>query len=77
MRNNLSYQKLRIYQFYFSKKFFGVNILFLDELDINSPYVLENDFNEEEIKNIKIYSRLFSSYLQFDSFILYNCVWGK
>ena len=76
---NLSYyQKLRIYQFYFSRKFNSINILFFDDLDkINSPYILANNFNKEEIKNMNIYSRLFSAYLQCDSFILYNYIFKE
>ena len=71
---NLSYyQKLRIYQFYFSRKFNKtIDIVFFDDLDkINSPYILANNFNKEQIKNLNIYSRFFSAYLQIDSFILY------
>ena len=75
----LSYfQKLRIYQFYFARNFYGINIVFFDELcTFNSPYVLANNFNKEEIKNINIYSRFFSAYLQFDSFILYNYIYKE
>ena len=77
---NLSYyQKLRIYQLYFSRKFNNtIDIVFFDDLDkINSPYILANNFNKEEIKNISIYSRFFSAYLQFDSYILYNYIYKE
>ena len=66
---NLSYyQKLRIYQFYFSRKFNKtIDIVFFDDLDkINSPYILADNFNKEEIINLNIYSRFFSSYLQIE-----------
>lgn len=77
-KNLTYYQKLRIYQFYFSRKFNNIDIVFFDDLDkINSPYILANNFNKEEIKNINIYSRFFSAYLQFDSFILYNYIYKE
>ena len=58
---NLSFfQKLRIYQFYFARKFCGIKIVFFDELNtFNSPYVLANNFNKEEIKNITFIADFF------------------
>ena len=66
------FQKLRILSFYISKSFRNINIIFFDDLNQNSPYILANNFNKDEINNLDSYSRFFLSYLQFDSFIMYN-----
>jgi len=71
------FQKLRILLFYINKKFIYVDILFYDELNKNSPYVLALNFNKNEINHLNVYSRYFLAYLQFDSFILYNYLYKE
>jgi hypothetical protein len=52
---------------------FNADLVVLSDLEKDtSPYVVANDFNLEEIRNINEFSRLFSGYLQMDSLILFN-----
>ena len=69
-------QRLRIIIFYLDKKLNNIgsinNIIFISDLLKNSPYVLADEFNKKEIKELDELSRYFAAYLQFNSFILKN-----
>ena len=69
-------QRLRIIIFYLDKKLHNSgsinDIIFLSELNKNSPYVLADELNKNEIKNLTEFSRYFAAYLQLNSFILKN-----
>ena len=72
-------QSLRVIIFYMDKKLNNSKslndvIIFsrLSKNTPNSPYVIANEFNKQEIKELKESSRYFTAYLQLDSFILKN-----
>ena len=67
-------QRLRIFIFYFRKKFEDANdkIIFFSKLSENSPYVLAKELNQKELNHLTEFSRFFCAYLQLDSYILYN-----
>ena len=57
---------------------YNVDLVVLSDLEKDtSPFVVANDFNLEEIKNINEFSRFFSGYLQMDSLILFNYNTGE
>ena len=48
-------------------------LIFLSDFnEDSSPYIMAKKFNLSEIENINEFSKLFSGYLQMDSYILYN-----
>lgn len=69
-------QILRIFIFLIKRKIEkGINTqleVFSNLNENGSPYLLAYKFNLDEIKYINEYSRLFSGYLQMDSYLLYN-----
>jgi hypothetical protein len=68
-------QILRLIIIYMDRKFKGTNpkLIFLSEYnEKNSPFVVAKKFNISEIENLDEFSKLFSGYIQMDSYILQN-----